>query len=367
MAVSPWEQAQEWMSGLSRTMPGFESLRDGSGRLQSQFTLEAAPDVGFTSNLSSLEKLLSGINLNTQGLEALRGRALATGQSPWASMMLEKQGLEEAGARDRAAMSGNVGIAQAMSSLATRGGASRGARERIATKGAQSTMQARNAVARQGQLDRLGIMATDENQKLDLLKMLPGAEVQALQPGLQKASMWTNLADSEAGRRQQLDLSNRDYKTNVAKTNLQTLISDRDKKMDYEMAKFKELMAGYGAERTAQAQEESGGISWLCTEVHRCEPLTVDDWKALRKLRRHAWKTRREETKDYLDGADGLLAAMKDCKFDFSGFRPFVLGLVQLVKSGKLDAAVEAYSRLVEILKPFFGVPTRSETLRQAA
>lgn len=231
---------------MQQQMPGYEGLRNADGTLKDAYSLKGGPNVGFTSNLDSLNQKLGGINLNTDALQALRGEGLRSAGTPsaWGSMALNKA-MSDAGAQ------GNSALAGGMSALASRGGINKGARERMAMKTGRDTMMAKQKVG-------MDVGMQDETNRLGILSALPGQEVQALQPELQKASMWSSMADTEAGRKQNLDLANRDYSTNVNKTNLQSLMGDVKGKQDFDLAKYQETMKAYGADRTATAQENAG-------------------------------------------------------------------------------------------------------------
>jgi hypothetical protein len=239
--------------------PEFEGLTGPEGKLLSQYTLTGKPDVGFTDTLGGkFGELFGAANLDKSGIDAIKARALATGQSPWASLMLEKQGVEQAARGDELSRLLSAGTAKAYGDLGVRGGMRSGSRERVATKGLLDSVMKRQDLARQGQADRLGILTTDEGQKLDLLKMLPGAQSQAFQSELNKANLWGDMANVSAGRKQALDLSNRDYSTGIDKTNLATLIGDKQSKSAFDMSKWQEQMKAWAADRQATATEEAG-------------------------------------------------------------------------------------------------------------
>lgn len=236
----------------------YQALTDKDGNLLDRFKLKGEADVNVGSNLNDLIARLNGINLNKDGLEAIRKRALSPGQSQWADLMMQKQGIEEGAAMDAASRSGTAATNKAFSDLAVRGGLSKGARERIATKGNNALAMAKADARRQGMLDRFGIGTTDEAQKLDLLKGLPGMEVQALQPEMNKTSMWADLADSETNRKMNLDLSNRNYRTDINKNNLDSLIKDVGGRNTYEQGKYAERMKAWAANKQAQATAAAG-------------------------------------------------------------------------------------------------------------
>lgn len=217
-----------------------------------KYAIRPGAKVGMTSNLDDLIARLDQIQLDKTSLNKLKDYSnTAVGESPWAQLMLEKEGVERGARNDEAGRASNAATASAFSALATRGGLSKGARERIATKGASDLMKGRMAVARQGQLDRFNILGEDEKQKLDIMKALPGMDIAALSPELQKTNAWASMADSESGRRMNLDLANRSYMTDIDKYNKGTAL-------DLAKTKYQQQMAAWAADRTATAQENSG-------------------------------------------------------------------------------------------------------------
>ena len=240
-------------------IPEAFSTLDENGNLKSQYKLGARGDVAFASNLKELNDRLSGINLNKEGLEAIRKRALTQGPSEWQNLMLQKQGLEESGLRDRAGNQEASARSGAYSQLAAKGGLSTGARERLARSGAEGLAQTMQDISRGGAESRLGIATEDERQKLDLLKGLPGMEVQALQPEFEKTRMWGTLADSESGRKQNLDLANRAYGTSIDQFNIANTLGEVGRKDANRLGEYQEKMKAYAAEKQAQATAASGG------------------------------------------------------------------------------------------------------------
>jgi hypothetical protein len=235
--------------------PGFNSLTQnvttGQGKdkvtttaLRPEYMLNT-PD----SNMSAFEQMLNGLNVDTRGLEALRGEGLRApgSESAWATLAKQAQGLEEQKQLDTAARTGASQEASAFSNLARRGGVSSGARERIASGGALAQLRGRQEIAGQGAQARATIGLQDEGNRLDILKALPGLEAAAVQPGIQKAGLWSQLAQQE---------SNQKFDAN--RFNTTNLIGERDKKADYDMGKYAEQMKAWAADRTATAQENSG-------------------------------------------------------------------------------------------------------------
>lgn len=121
---------------------------------------------------------------DTSSIDALKARANAVGKSPWASMQEEALGSQGA----KQAMQGVMG---ARSQLAQKGGLSRGASERLATAGARNATDARLGAAQQATMQ-------DEQQKLDIMKALPGLESQEAQTRLAIDSPWLQMQGQNA-------------------------------------------------------------------------------------------------------------------------------------------------------------------------
>jgi hypothetical protein len=232
-SLTPWTNQDKPSFGASPYQPPtydnavFKNANFNAGRLTDELQLH---DLGPISN-----------DLNTQGLEALRGQALAApGTSAWEQMMVGRQGLDEASARDRATSSADAGVSQAYSNLATHGGLSQGARERLAAGGARNSAAARQGVARQGAMDRLGIGAQAEQNRLGLLSALPGQETQ-------KASFDTGLAQG-----------NREYSTGVEGANIGNFLNQFQNHEAAKQGAYQAQMQDWAAMNQANATANSG-------------------------------------------------------------------------------------------------------------
>lgn len=195
------QSAQERQAGI--TPPGYEGLRDINTR-ELLDVYKSDPYAG-------------------EALQKLKEQAFAEGDSPWAKLQLESQGLEESRARDQAARSQAQGLAQAQANLMRQGGLSSGARERMAQTGARDLMFAQQGVAGQGMADRLGIQQQDLGRKTDLLK---------------------RFGDAESAARE----------SNIGRT-----IGDVEKSGLFDVERYKQQMAAYGAKQSADAQRSAGG------------------------------------------------------------------------------------------------------------
>lgn len=239
--------------------PTLNSLLDpNSGLLKSQYQLQKGADVGYESQLGNLDQRLAGINLNKEGLEALRKRGLSQGPSDWAKLMEQSQRLEEQTARGRAGEQQAGAQSSAFSELARKGGLSSGARERLAMQGQRGLTSSMQDISRQGQENRLGIGLQDEQQRLNILSQLPGMEVQALQPDFQKVSAWGQLANAEANKKSDLALQNRAYSTDVDKLNKLGAMNENARLDQSNLGAYSEAMKAYAAEQQAKATAASG-------------------------------------------------------------------------------------------------------------
>lgn len=237
------------------TQPGYQGFTGSDGKIDPRFQLNAQPDIGFKSNLGDLNSRLSGINVDKTGLNELRNRATSTGPSAWAQLMLQNQGLQQQTAQDNLSKSGNAAAESARAAMGVHGGMSAGARERLATNSMYDMTSNNQALARSGEQARLGINTQDQSNQLDLLKSLPGAEVNAVQPELAKANLWSGMAGNENAMQQSLALANRNYSTDVQKENLGTAKADIMGRNQYAQDKWKVDADAWKAMMQAGAQQ----------------------------------------------------------------------------------------------------------------
>lgn len=183
-----------------------------------------------------LQQQLQGINLNTEGLDAFRQQALRKGPSSWAQLAQQDQLAQASNAREQGAKQTNAQTAQADDNLAATGGLSSGARERTAQEGAKNYMAMSQDLTRQSNLNDMQIGMNDEQNRIQQLGMLPGMEVQSLQPELQKASMWEGA------------------KANDVSNQMQALQSTND----WNKYLYGQQMSGWAAQQQGYATEHSG-------------------------------------------------------------------------------------------------------------
>jgi hypothetical protein len=93
-------------------------------------------------------------------------------------------------------------------------------------------MFAAQNLRRQGAMDRANIDIQDNEQKMGMLKSLPGMELQALDP----------------------QFKNRDFNNQTSQYNIGNALSEIDKKRGADMEAYLEQLRQWGAQKTGDAQ-----------------------------------------------------------------------------------------------------------------
>lgn len=256
------------------TRPDFVSTLDGNGNIKSNYQLNpntiANPNqVTMDSIMPGLSDKLNGINVDQRGINAVRDRALGTGDSPWLKLQMEKQGLDESNALQKSSASVAGSNANAESNLAMRGGISSGARERLARSGAMASNQAGQDVRNQGVQNRLNLQIADDQTKTGLLSQLPGMEIANVAPETAKQEYLGNMASTEQGRGLDTAFKNVANTTDTAKYNagattdaqkynIGNALNDILQKRAYDTAGYSEDMKAWAAGKSADAQSSAG-------------------------------------------------------------------------------------------------------------
>lgn len=169
-----------------------------------------------------------------EGFQALKSKVLGKGPSEWANLMIDKQKMEEARAREALDRQTLSAAAQARSELARKGGMSSGARERLAGQMGREQLLGRQQVGAQGMTSRLGILTEDEAQRN---KLLPG------------------FTEGEAKMAQnRLDTQNKAQEWNILKS-----LEEKRAKDAQDLAVYQEQIKKWGSEKEAEATRASGG------------------------------------------------------------------------------------------------------------
>jgi hypothetical protein len=167
---------------------------------------------------------IQGTNLDMTGLDAFKKEALRKGPSAWAGLMNQNEDLQAATQRDRGARESDAAAAQGRSALAMHGGLTAGARERGALMAGKNYLDMSQQIGRQTGLNKLQVGINDEQNRIQQLSMVPGMDLGVANFGLNK-------------NKALLDASNAENTFN--------------------MEGYKNKMAGYGANRAADAAEKN--------------------------------------------------------------------------------------------------------------
>jgi len=204
-----------------------------------QGVTNALGDLSDKYKLGDVEALNSQMG-DAVGLKELQTRATEKGPSTWAKMAMENQQLDEQNMLNQANQAQAGQMAGARSGLAMRGGLRGGAAERLAASGQENALLGGQGIRNQGMQGRIGIGMQDENNKLNLLSQLPGAEL------------------ARAGYLSGLDQQNLTNKLGVNQFNLGTKITDLGAQNQWKKDLASGTIAATGAAQTASATENAG-------------------------------------------------------------------------------------------------------------
>ncbi len=261
------KQAGNWFGGASSTSGQFfqnpsnlggiiggvgkGAIGGPNGQKNSAANAPIAPkDYGPMPELGDYQSLLDGSTtlkvdpvtgkLDMSGIDEIKARALATGDSAWAKMALEKQGIEQGALLNNAARLSATEAAQNRAAMSARGGLRGGAAMRLANQAQQQGAMGRQNVFQQGALSRADIGLQDQVQKNQFLGMLPGAQLAA-------ANYTTGIDQFNALQ------NNEANKFNIGNT-----ITDRTGRNAWTQMGYQEKMKMLAANKTADAIAASG-------------------------------------------------------------------------------------------------------------
>lgn len=226
---APDKEDTSGLDELRKQRPEFGSILQ-NGQLGDQYKLNAQPYVD----------QIKGVQYDSSGLDALKSRALATGQSPWAAMQLQQNEMARQDNMGRAGAQAASGLAQARSGLAMRGGLSGGAGASLARQNMRDLMAARQGINRQDMQNQLAVGIKDQEMKDQFLSQLPGAQTQAFNAQLGQAQ-----SAAQMGR-------------GADQFNLQNTLSEIANKRQFDMDAWMKNMEVAAAERQATATENAG-------------------------------------------------------------------------------------------------------------
>lgn len=232
--------AQGLLPDGSPMRPEYQSLLDpATGMMKTQYNMNP-----------------NKIDANSlEGMAAMKNMALGQGPSQWAQLMMQQQGMQEAGQKDQAATQAASGAAQARGAMAMRGGISSGARERLAGGSARDLLFAKQGIANQGNQSRLGINIEDQSQRNKMLSQFSEGEA--------KLAGYNN------------DLSNK-----AQQYNIEGALTEKRAKDAQDLTVYQEQLKKWAAEKQADATAKSGGGGggggcFITTAV--CEGLGMGD------------------------------------------------------------------------------------------
>lgn len=281
---------------------------------------------GYTNDMSPMSMVdarLSGINLNTKGLEQYRREALRQTPSKWANLSEQKQFVEEMDARERAKREAASARAGAEANLAMRGGLSSGARERVQAEGMKNMLGMSQDVGRQGTINRMGIGIQDESNRIQQLGALPGMEVQALQPLLQKESMWQQAKDRDTQR----------------------IIDENNRRQQYNLSQQQEYNRAVANQQQANATRQSGGgSSYLCRELMFQGLMSKKESVILTKVCIYGTINYSHGAAWYLKEAPRIVELLYNHKTNWKDLhKEFVTDVIECYRKVGIDAATRMY------------------------
>lgn len=145
-------------------------------------------------------------NINTQGLEQLRG--LATGSTnPWVDQQLAQEDQSAQTQGNQVRQQNATGTAQAQNNLAMGQGLTSGAAERVQTQGNNNLQNNLQNLGAQSQGRKLAINTAGRQQQIGALEQLPGQEIQAAAPGTQVSEFNAGLGQANTQGQNQFNLS----------------------------------------------------------------------------------------------------------------------------------------------------------------
>lgn len=228
-------------NGTKLSAPELKSVLDSRGNLASQYqmntpgavmsrdvtagTLNSGGNLGTTkvsmaSIMPDAQKRFDNAKVDDRGLSALRDRALEQGPSAWANLQHQRQQMAQQNALQDQAHSDSGAMANAMSQVAMRGGLSSGSAMRAARQAAQDSALNAQRIRRGGMGDSLGIDVADEQNKMDLLKQLPAADLARAGFDVDKAKALTAVQSDEQARNLQNDQFNSGQTFDASKFNI---------------------------------------------------------------------------------------------------------------------------------------------------
>lgn len=198
------------------TRPSWQSLIDPkTGLLKNQYNLTGYAD----------KQMADDVGYNKFQEEALR-----EGPSAYANILLDQQKLDNQNNLDALNSQYNMGLTSAFDQMSSQGGLMGGSRERIASNSIKDLLTSRQGARQDYNQNRLGILANDEQNRINQLQSLTGME-------MDRNSMNLNARQSD----------------------IQNALSEQDAKRQDSMDSWKTQMETWASNKQADAQRSAAG------------------------------------------------------------------------------------------------------------
>lgn len=300
--------------------PGYSGFTDANGALLPQYQLNAQ---------ASLLPQFEQMNQNNGALDYLNQYATSQGPSAWAQVAQQLNGAQTAQQMGAAGAQQNGANAGAEAMLASHGGLRQGAMQNLARAGSQNLIATKQGISNQSNQNNLGILATDDQNKL-------GALGTAASGNQAQTNAWGQMAGQQQA-----------YQTGVDQSNIASLMTNNQNQNTFNSNAYNANMQAWGAKQQADAQAQSGGGSlWITGKINEWVPWTKKQAKSIRQLIKLGLKHEPELTRFYIRQQvvdNGLKQKMEASHFDFRTLRPFVTQVIDLIDAGKGQVAIKLY------------------------
>lgn len=288
----------------------------------SPWTMYAPPT--FEDPQTSINNDLSGNASASPALQKFQNEAMRTGPSAWSNLAQGQQDKYQTDAQSKAASTAAGSAAESRDQLAMRGGLDSGARERIGRNQSRDYMNMTQNAADTRANNGMQIGMNDEQNRIQQLGMMPQMVNQANQGNFQKAGLDFNANTTENA---------------------------------FNMQKYHEQMAGYGANQSANATQNSGGSSFICTALAKRGLMSKRERVIMTKFMIRGLKTRADFFAWYFrKGAKAVEMAERQ-KYDFSVIKArYVDDIIDMIEQGYEEEAQNVYiKRAGQFVKQWLG------------
>jgi hypothetical protein len=247
------------MSPMSTIFAGNNPDPSSGGGVLSRYVLNAQPDVQFKGYMDEENSRLGAIpQLNRDPLNQLEQYTQSGQNNPWMQAQLAAQEQNKGQAMGAAKANAASAGASAADQMAARGGLNTGAMQNLARNTANNQKTAGQNVIGQDLATKGQIGQQNAQNQLSVMQNLPGMEVQALQPELQKQSLWQQAAGQNQAQNQALDLANRQYSTGVNQWNIQNQEAGLNAINQANLQNYQTQVAQQAGMEQARAQQNAG-------------------------------------------------------------------------------------------------------------